>query len=409
MFCLEKDIENGKYLQDKFYSLSEQYGLNIFVDYGDIVSLHNRSTIDDFKDAINSYFKDYVDADVPGKKGVKKAPKKDPSQPVVQFFLVIIPDTLRQEQFYTAVKNKINADNPIISQFVTAKTINRDNDRIYLNIVRQINAKLGGDLWRMNFGTEISSKTMLVGIDVCHKGKQSIIGFVATYDQYMCKYYTQASPQGQKGQEIISSNILQEYFGSALQACRDFNEGALPDHIFIYRDGVGDSMRKQVIQYELDQLKKILTDEYDPKTEGKALPEITLTIVNKRVRQRFFEKTTGGHQAQILNPPQGTYVDHGFVEQAEVVDGRFDFFLVPHSVTQGAVKPTHFYVAENTSLISKEAILNFTYALCYNYYNWPDSIKIPAPCMLADKIAIYRSEIGIIPSNVDMHKLPFYL
>jgi aubergine-like protein len=82
---------------------------------------------------------------------------------------------------------------------------------------------------------------------------------------------------------------------------------------------------------------------------------------------------------------------------------------VPHSVTQGAVKPTHFYVAENTSLIPKDAILNFTYALCYNYYNWPDSIKIPAPCMLADKIAIYRSEIGNIPSNVDLHKLPFYL
>ncbi len=60
-------------------------------------------------------------------------------------------------------------------------------------------------------------------------------------------------------------------------------------------------------------------------------------------------------------------------------------------------------------MISKEAILNFTYALCYNYYNWPDSIKIPAPCMLADKIAIYRSEIGNIPSNVDLHKLPFYL
>lgn len=69
-----------------------------------------------------------------------------------------------------------------------------------------------------------------------------------------------------------------------MQAYRDFNEGSLPDHIFIYRDGVGDSMRKQVIQYELDQLKKILTDEYDPKTEGNALPQITLIIVNKRVR-----------------------------------------------------------------------------------------------------------------------------
>lgn len=135
------------------------------------------------------------------------------------------------------------------------------------------------------------------------------------------------------------------------------------------------------------------------------MPEITLIIVNKRIRQRFFEKCN----KQILNPPQGTYVDTGFVEQEEVVDGKFDFYLIPHSVTQGAVKPTHFYVAENSSRISKDAILNFTYALCYNYYNWPDSIKIPAPCMLADKIAMYRSEIGNIPKNVDLHKLLYFL
>ena len=109
IFCLEKDIENpslirftfcnanienGKYLQDKFYSLSEQYGLNIFVDYGDIVSLHNKSQIEDFKDAINSYFKDYVQPDKKGKKGAPPV-KIDPAAPAVQFFLVIIPDTLR--------------------------------------------------------------------------------------------------------------------------------------------------------------------------------------------------------------------------------------------------------------------------------------------------------------------------
>ena len=49
---------------------------------------------------------------------------------------------------------------------------------------------------------------MLVGIDVCHKGKQSTIGFCATYDPNMCKYYAQASSQPVKGQEIISSTIL---------------------------------------------------------------------------------------------------------------------------------------------------------------------------------------------------------
>jgi aubergine-like protein len=278
-----------------------------------------------------------------------------------------------------------------------------------------MNAKFGGDLWRMQFGEEISDQTMLVGIDVCHKGKQSTIGFCATYDPYMCKYYAQASPQPVKGQEIISTSVLSDYFQRAFASYKEFN-GKMPKHIFIYRDGVGDSMRQLVIEQELKQLHNIISVEYGlteaedfsaPKLEP---PEITLIIVNKRVRQRFFQQTAG-HNGQnfIENPPQGTYVDQGFVEQSEVIDGKFDFFLVPHSVTQGSVKPTHFYVAKNTSKISKMAILNFTYALCYNYYNWNDAIKIPAPCMLADKIAGFRSEVGTIPSNVDLHKLPFYL
>ena len=192
----------------------------------------------------------------------------------------------------------------------------------------------------------------------------------------------------------------------------------MPKNIFIFRDGVGDSMRQQVIDFELAQLDKIVSEEYglfaqevggDEKEIFEA-PEITLIIVNKRVRQRFFQQhQQHSGEAFIDNPPQGTYIDQGFVEQSEVIDGRFDFFLVPHSVTQGSVKPTHFYVAENSSKISKMAILNFTYSLCYNYYNWNDAIKIPAPCMLADKIAGFRSEVGTIPCNVDLHKLPFYL
>jgi LytS/YehU family sensor histidine kinase len=67
-------------------------------------------------------------------------------------------------------------------------------------------------------------------------------------------------------------------------------------------------MRQKVIDYELEQLKKIVTDEYDGTDNPK--PDITLIIVNKRVRQRFFEK----EGRYITNPPQGTFVDQGFVE-----------------------------------------------------------------------------------------------
>jgi len=65
----------------------------------------------------------------------------------------------------------------------------------------------------------------------------------------------------------------------------------MPRHIFIYRDGVGDSMRKQVIDQELAQLDRIVQMEYggDENTPSQEHPDITLIIVNKRVRQRFFQ------------------------------------------------------------------------------------------------------------------------
>lgn len=105
----------------------------------------------------------------------------------------------------------------------------------------------------------------------------------------MCKYYAQASPQPQKGQEIISSTILSDYFMRSFQCYREYNGGKMPAHIFIYRDGVGDSMRQQVIDFELEQLNKIINEEYgyfegsqdQPKVP---LPKVTLIIVNKRVR-----------------------------------------------------------------------------------------------------------------------------
>ena len=58
----------------------------------------------------------------------------------------------------------------------------------------------------------------------------------------------------------------------------------MPDHIFIYRAGVGDSMRQQVIDFELQQVKKIISEEYELDNPANTAPALTLIIVNKRVR-----------------------------------------------------------------------------------------------------------------------------
>lgn len=54
------------------------------------------------------------------------------------------------------------------------------------NILRQINSKIGGDLYKMKFPEAMDSKrTMLIGIDVCHAGPTSIVGFSASTNSAM--------------------------------------------------------------------------------------------------------------------------------------------------------------------------------------------------------------------------------
>jgi len=132
IFCLEKDVEHGEYLNDKFYQLSAERKFNIYVDYGDIVELSNKSGIEAFKEAIDDYYMKYVcGKDSKGRQQDKPKESKD-----LYFFLIIMPDSIKQEHLYTALKNKINTDSPVISQFVSSKTIQKYNDRIYINILR---------------------------------------------------------------------------------------------------------------------------------------------------------------------------------------------------------------------------------------------------------------------------------
>lgn len=196
IFCLERDCENAHYINDKFFELSTNKGLDIKVEYADICPVsdkaaqHEEYLLDAFAQSIQNYYDKKVLPTITESGNIRHSNF---------MFLVIMPDHSNHQDFYSFLKNKINCDSPVISQFVANRTITKNNDRIFLNIIRQMNAKFGGDLWRMSFGPEISPETMLVGIDVCHKGKQSTIGFCATYDPHMCKYYAQASPQPQKG------------------------------------------------------------------------------------------------------------------------------------------------------------------------------------------------------------------
>ena len=59
----------------------------------------------------------------------------------------------------------------------------------------------------------------------------------------------------------------------------------LPTNFIIFRDGVGDAQRMQVIQKEIQQFREAFSEVYN---KAATQPQITLVVVNKRITQRFF-------------------------------------------------------------------------------------------------------------------------
>lgn len=82
---------------------------------------------------------------------------------------IIVVIVIKNESLYNAYKNICYSQN-VITQVVNARTCYKMNMSVASNVLRQINSKIGGDLYNMDFPKEISPNTMLIGIDVCHQG-----------------------------------------------------------------------------------------------------------------------------------------------------------------------------------------------------------------------------------------------
>lgn len=59
-------------------------------------------------------------------------------------------------------------------------------------LLKQLNAKAGGDLYHITLPKMKYKNTMLIGMDVCHYGPKSIVGFCATLNDVYTKYYSQS-------------------------------------------------------------------------------------------------------------------------------------------------------------------------------------------------------------------------
>lgn len=90
---------------------------------------------------------------------------------------------------------------------------------------------------------------MVIGIDVCHAGKKSVVGFCASVNKNCTLYYSDIIIQA-KNQEIVKDD-LDKCLTNAIRQFKNSNNSNMPTKIIIYRDGVGEGMRTEIIDKEI--------------------------------------------------------------------------------------------------------------------------------------------------------------
>ncbi|XP_006616743.1 piwi-like protein Siwi [Apis dorsata] len=290
---------------------------------------------------------------------------------------------------YSAIKKKCTHDRPVASQVFLAKNLSNKGIRsIATKVAIQLNCKLGGAPWSVELPP---INLMVVGYDVCHDPADKSRDFgamVASLDRSLTRYYSSVAAHT-TGEEL--SDEFGESLEKAVLCYRQVNK-ILPSHIVIYRDGVGEGQVPYVYKHEVDDIRAKLNKLYgDPSTI-----KLAFVIVTKRINTRLFYNQN--------NPPPGTVVD-------DVVTNplRYDFFIVSQSVRQGTVTPCAYNVIADSTGWRADQMQRMTYKLCHMYYNWSGTVRVPAPCQYAHKLAFLVAQFVRRPPSSRMQSLLYYL
>ena len=287
-------------------------------------------------------------------------------------------------QDYAQIKS-LTVNTGLLTQCIVKRNFEdaRKGMSIATKVAIQMACKLGLDAWRIRYSAP-KLKTMVVGMDTYHNKsqKKALHAAVFSLNPFFTQYINVAWVDDGRTE---TNPRLPSYFKKALDTFQK-KHNFLPERIMIYRDGVGDSQLEMTKQTEIEVLKAELASLYEPRPA----PHLMVLIVQKRVAARFFSPKG----PQIMNPVSGTVVDTGIVKP-----NFYEFFLVSQLTRQGCSTPSNYNVIEDTcpdpqsnGYMSPSDIQLMSYGLTHLYYNWPGTIRVPAPVHYAHKLAYMLGE-----------------
>ncbi|XP_074600313.1 piwi-like protein Siwi [Brevipalpus obovatus] len=314
--------------------------------------------------------------------------------PKISNMIVFIVPNNKKER-YDALKQICCIDKGIPSQVIVTRTLQKDERvmSVVTKIIIQMACKLGGEAWRIVIPPQ---GLMICGFDVYHDSSRrgrSAGAFVSTTSTSYNQYYSQVNYH--ESREELSTHF-RENITQGIEAFRDKNK-AMPRNLIIYRDGVGEGNIRYVFEIELEQIKLALAN----LTKGQEPIKLTFIIVSKRVNARFF---LGSPNNRFDNCEPGTVVDNQ-VTRPE----RYDFYLISQSVREGTVTPTMYDIIFDETAWSPFRQQTLAYKLCHMYFNWQGTVKVPAPCQYAHRLAYLAGQSLHKQANAGLTSTLYYL
>lgn len=290
------------------------------------------------------------------------------------------------ENLYKEIKKHSLTNAGYRSQVIKPESLQKNAMSVASKILLQINYKLGGCTYKVNFNKDIASQNLMIaGIDSSHiAGKRTGVAMVATMNNEFTDYYNKIDIIPENKKETLTycvASFLKEAISKFFEANKKKNpKNLLPGGIVIYRQGVSRE-QKLYLKEEVKAISDFLNGMDDEGfLKSNPIPFFYI-LVNTKTSFKFFEATKQKNVVDYLNPTAGLLV------MDNVTDPNFfEFYLQPQVVTQGTATPTCFHVAFG-NMKYPEIIPKLTYDLCFLYANWQGPVRVPGPLKAAEKLS----------------------
>jgi aubergine-like protein len=294
------------------------------------------------------------------------------------------------ERFYSKMKEYFTNELNIPTQFVVSKKLQdpRRAGSIMFNIVEQINVKMGGVNFYINFYQgehsilDKSKIYLILGLECKQVKDEMHYSLTSTTSRNLHKVIT--SMRQCKNIKEEKEKAIGELLQSALDGLRNIGKCPHPpDYIILYRQGGNYVQNKKTADNEVPMFEKYLNHlkenleifkKYDPK--------FVYVCCNLKGDLKFFEKGNSGY----ANPKSGLCVDKEVTQK-----DKYEFYIQPQYVNQGTATPCHYQVLYqgNETDEKKEEIMKIeqlellSFYLSFYYWTWAGAIRVPSALKLA--------------------------